>query len=42
VTLGHDGAASACPLWSRTTKRASNPSTDHGGGKRREGMAQSF
>jgi hypothetical protein len=26
---------SRCPLWSRTTKHASNSSTDHGGGKRR-------
>src|SRR6516165_9659785 len=28
-------SASACPLWSRTTKHASYSSTDHGGTKRR-------
>src|SRR5262249_18896225 len=30
--------ASACPLWSRTTKQASCSSTDQGGGKGRAGI----
>jgi hypothetical protein len=30
--------ASACPLWSRTTKQAGCSSTDQGGGRRRAGL----
>src|SRR5262249_46034369 len=33
MVRGH--AEALIPLWSRTTKHASNSSTDHGGGKRR-------
>jgi hypothetical protein len=36
-TAGVSGNPNGRPVGSRTTKQASNSSTDHGGGKRREG-----